>query len=150
MYGVSRRFSLRGVLRKQVLDALRGSQLICDAVLIVYKEYNDKVATLTQQTLHRKTLMAVGLFGVMLGAVGLPIYLHAPKYFSDTYGVSLVSLGVIMFVLRLLDFAQDPLLGRLSAIGLISHRALSLICLLYTSDAADDSLRVDLGGRRII
>ena len=25
-----------------------------------------------------------------------------------------------------------------------------LTCLLYTSDAADDSLRVDLGGRRII
>ena len=25
-----------------------------------------------------------------------------------------------------------------------------LVCLLYTSDAADDSLRVDLGGRRII
>ncbi|WP_460366021.1 hypothetical protein, partial [Staphylococcus aureus] len=27
---------------------------------------------------------------------------------------------------------------------------LNYICLLYTSDAADDSLRVDLGGRRII
>ena len=27
---------------------------------------------------------------------------------------------------------------------------LGKICLLYTSDAADDSLRVDLGGRRII
>ena len=26
----------------------------------------------------------------------------------------------------------------------------SVDCLLYTSDAADDSLRVDLGGRRII
>ena len=26
----------------------------------------------------------------------------------------------------------------------------SYSCLLYTSDAADDSLRVDLGGRRII
>ena len=25
-----------------------------------------------------------------------------------------------------------------------------VLCLLYTSDAADDSLRVDLGGRRII
>ena len=25
-----------------------------------------------------------------------------------------------------------------------------ICCLLYTSDAADDSLRVDLGGRRII
>ena len=28
--------------------------------------------------------------------------------------------------------------------------ALLSTCLLYTSDAADDSLRVDLGGRRII
>lgn len=69
--------------------------------------------------------MAVGLFGVMLGAVGLPIYLHAPKYFSDTYTVSLVSLGAIMFALRVLDFVQDPLLGRLSAIRFLSHRLLS-------------------------
>ena len=61
----------------------------------------------------------------MLGAVGLPIYLHAPKYFSDTYGVSLASLGAIMFVLRVMDFVQDPLLGRLSAIGIASHRVLS-------------------------
>ena len=30
------------------------------------------------------------------------------------------------------------------------HRTLVYGCLLYTSDAADDSLRVDLGGRRII
>ena len=28
--------------------------------------------------------------------------------------------------------------------------AVLTVCLLYTSDAADDSLRVDLGGRRII
>jgi GPH family glycoside/pentoside/hexuronide:cation symporter len=74
---------------------------------------------------HRRILMAVGLFGVMLGAVGLPIYLHAPKYFSDTYGVSLASLGAIMFALRVVDFVQDPLLGRLSAIGFLSHRLLS-------------------------
>ena len=72
-----------------------------------------------------RILMAVGLFGVMLGAVGLPIYLHAPKYFSDTYGVSLASLGAIMFALRVVDFVQDPLLGRLSAIGFLSHRLLS-------------------------
>ena len=31
-----------------------------------------------------------------------------------------------------------------------SIRKLARDCLLYTSDAADDSLRVDLGGRRII
>ena len=32
----------------------------------------------------------------------------------------------------------------------IYHRFELPDCLLYTSDAADDSLRVDLGGRRII
>ena len=31
-----------------------------------------------------------------------------------------------------------------------SNTEKSISCLLYTSDAADDSLRVDLGGRRII
>ena len=33
--------------------------------------------------------------------------------------------------------------------GMVSKYDL-IPCLLYTSDAADDSLRVDLGGRRII
>jgi glycoside/pentoside/hexuronide:cation symporter, GPH family len=74
---------------------------------------------------NTRILIAVGLFGVMLGAVGLPIYLHAPKYFSDTYGVRLASLGAIMFALRVVDFVQDPLLSRLSAIGFLSHRLLS-------------------------
>ena len=32
----------------------------------------------------------------------------------------------------------------------VKARKLAYSCLLYTSDAADDSLRVDLGGRRII
>ena len=34
--------------------------------------------------------------------------------------------------------------------NLLAVAVISSICLLYTSDAADDSLRVDLGGRRII
>ena len=32
----------------------------------------------------------------------------------------------------------------------VQHLPIYFSCLLYTSDAADDSLRVDLGGRRII
>ena len=32
----------------------------------------------------------------------------------------------------------------------VAHPELSAACLLYTSDAADDLLCVDLGGRRII
>ena len=38
---------------------------------------------------------------------------------------------------------------KIGVIGL-GYVGLPLACLLYTSDAADDSLRVDLGGRRII
>ena len=30
------------------------------------------------------------------------------------------------------------------------HKTLSYLCLLYTSDAADERSSVDLGGRRII
>ena len=34
--------------------------------------------------------------------------------------------------------------------GTLTPSRQRIVCLLYTSDAADDSLRVDLGGRRII
>src|SRR5680860_1910041 len=36
------------------------------------------------------------------------------------------------------------------AVAITDHGVLSGVCLLYTSDAADDLLCVDLGGRRII
>lgn len=54
------------------------------------------------------------LFAMVLGAAGLPIYIHAPKFFVDQYGVGLGALGASLFVLRLLDFVQDPLLGTLA------------------------------------
>ncbi len=61
---------------------------------------------------HR--LPAYALFAALLSAAGLPIYIHAPKFFVDEYGVSLAALGAVLFGLRLLDVVQDPLLGRLS------------------------------------
>lgn len=60
-------------------------------------------------------LPAFALFAAMLSAAGLPLYLHAPKFYVDQYGVSLAALGAVLFGLRLLDFAQDPLLGQVSA-----------------------------------
>ena len=54
------------------------------------------------------------LFAMVLGSAGLPIYIHAPKFFVDQYGVGLGALGASLFVLRLLDFVQDPLLGTLA------------------------------------
>lgn len=57
------------------------------------------------------------LFAALIAAAGLPIYIHAPKFYVDEYGVTLVSLGVVLFGLRLLDVVQDPALGWLAEKG---------------------------------
>ncbi|MFN3845485.1 MAG: MFS transporter [Paracoccaceae bacterium] len=51
------------------------------------------------------------LFAAMIAAAGLPIYIHAPKFYVDEYGVSLAALGFTLAALRLVDVVQDPLLG---------------------------------------
>ncbi|MDJ0858316.1 MAG: MFS transporter [Dinoroseobacter sp.] len=59
-------------------------------------------------------LTGFAVFAAMLSAAGLPIYIHAPKFYVDEFGVSLAALGTVLFFLRLLDFVQDPALGWLS------------------------------------
>ena len=63
---------------------------------------------------HSPFLPSYALFGALLGMAGLPIYIHAPKYFVDTYGVSLGLLGMALFCLRIVDLVQDPILGRVA------------------------------------
>ena len=70
-------------------------------------------------------LSAYALFAALLAAAGLPIYIHAPKFFVDEYGVSLASLGAVLFALRLLDVVQDPLFGKLSE-KLRDHRGIAV------------------------
>lgn len=60
------------------------------------------------------TLSRWSLFAAMIAAAGLPIYIHAPKFYVDSYGVSLSALGVTLAALRLIDVVQDPLLGWLA------------------------------------
>lgn len=50
-------------------------------------------------------------FAAVLSGAGLPIYIYAPKYYADTFGVSLTALGAVLFALRLFDVVQDPVLG---------------------------------------
>ncbi|MBK5934658.1 GPH family glycoside/pentoside/hexuronide:cation symporter [Rhodovulum imhoffii] len=59
-------------------------------------------------------LPGYALFAAMLAAAGLPIYIHAPKFYVDEYGVGLGAMGAVLFALRLLDVVQDPALGWLS------------------------------------
>jgi len=50
----------------------------------------------------------------MLAGAGLPLYIHAPKFYADNHGVGLTALAGILFALRLIDVAQDPILGWLA------------------------------------
>ena len=59
-------------------------------------------------------LSACAVFAAPFASAGLPIYIHAPKFCADEYGVSLATLGAVLIGLRLLDVVQDPLFNRMS------------------------------------
>lgn len=60
-------------------------------------------------------LWGYSVYGGLLAMAGLPIYIHAPFFYVEEYAVSLAALGTVLFVLRGLDFVQDPALGWLAA-----------------------------------
>jgi GPH family glycoside/pentoside/hexuronide:cation symporter len=51
------------------------------------------------------------IFAAVLAAAGLPLYIHAPKFFVDTYDLNLTAIAGTLLMLRMLDFVQDPALG---------------------------------------
>lgn len=53
------------------------------------------------------------LFAAMLAAAGIPLYIHLPRFASAELGLSLGMVGAILIGIRVLDFVQDPLLGRM-------------------------------------
>lgn len=56
--------------------------------------------------------LAVPAIAAFLASAGVPIYIHLPRYAAEL-GISLGAIGAILLGLRMLDFVQDPLLGRL-------------------------------------
>lgn len=56
-------------------------------------------------------LMAYGGLGLPLAMAALPIYVHVPKFYADTLGLSLASIGFLLLLARAFDAIQDPLLG---------------------------------------
>ena len=59
-------------------------------------------------------LPAWSLFAALIAMAGLPIYIHAPKFYVDQFGTSLAAMGFTLAALRLIDVVQDPLLGWLA------------------------------------
>ena len=60
----------------------------------------------------RGGLAAYAALGLPLAMAMLPIYMISPKFYGDVLGVDLAVLGAVLFLVRLLDTALDPLIGR--------------------------------------
>jgi Na+/melibiose symporter-like transporter len=56
-------------------------------------------------------LAAYGALGLPLAMAALPIYVHVPKFYSDTLGLSLAGVGAILLAARIVDAVQDPFFG---------------------------------------
>ena len=61
-----------------------------------------------------RELAPPGLVAGMLAFAGLPLYVHAPRYYAEEIGVDLALLGTVLLASRTLDSVQDPLIGRLA------------------------------------
>ncbi|HYB99530.1 MAG TPA: MFS transporter [Candidatus Limnocylindrales bacterium] len=49
-----------------------------------------------------------------LAAIGIPVYVHLPKFYTDVVGVPVGTLGALLMAARLLDGLLDPTIGALS------------------------------------
>lgn len=61
----------------------------------------------------RLGLMGYAALSLPMAMAMLPIYMISPKFYGDSLGLDLALLGAVLFLTRLLDTAQDPLIGRL-------------------------------------
>ncbi len=82
-------------------------------------------AVLTSRALGRYALL-----GLPLGAVGLPLYVHLPKYYADSLPLSLAVIGMVMFLARIVDCLADPLIGYLTDRFASRRRMLSLVAMV--------------------
>jgi len=58
-------------------------------------------------------LIAYGALGLPLAALNLPLYVYLPPFFAEDLGVGLATVGLVLFLARLLDTVTDPIIGEL-------------------------------------
>lgn len=75
-----------------------------------------------------------------LAFAGLPLYVYAPKFYTDHVGLSLGLMGVLLIACRILDAVQDPVLGYVSerffARGAARRRAIFIALMAMTGGFA--------------
>ena len=62
----------------------------------------------------RRELFPPAAIAGLLAFAGLPLYIHAPRYYAEEMGVGLATLGIVLLAARAADSVQDPVIGRLA------------------------------------
>ena len=62
----------------------------------------------------RRDLFPPASVAAMLAFAGLPLYIHAPRYYAEEMGTGLAALGLVLLAARAVDSLQDPVIGRLA------------------------------------
>ncbi len=105
--------------------------------------------------LARRDLFPPGAIAAVLAFGGLPLYIHAPRYYAEELGIALPALGAVLLFARGVDSVQDPVIGRLAdrwphrreTWVLVSGGLLAAgLCLLFAPPGwGDPLLRLALG-----
>jgi GPH family glycoside/pentoside/hexuronide:cation symporter len=57
---------------------------------------------------------AYALPALSLAVIGIPVYVYLPKFYTDTIGVNIATVGTLLMAVRLFDAVTDPVIGYVS------------------------------------
>ena len=75
---------------------------------------SSRAVAMAEAALDRGELARTGLVAAALAFAGLPLYVHAPRYYAEEMAVSLSALGAVLLAARAIDSLQDPVIGWLA------------------------------------
>lgn len=61
-----------------------------------------------------RTRLIYSLPALGLSLIGIPVYVFLPKFYTDTLGVSISTVGLLLMAVRIFDAVTDPVTGYLS------------------------------------
>lgn len=67
-----------------------------------------------KKALNIGTRFAYALPALPLALIGIPVYVYLPKFYTDTMGMDIAVVGLLLMAVRLFDAVTDPLIGFLS------------------------------------
>lgn len=83
--------------------------------------------------IKKTDLISYAILAIPLGLIGLPLYVHLPKYYNDYLSISLAQIGFMFFITRIIDCFLDPFIGYYSDIRAGSRKIIMVISSLILS-----------------